>query len=475
MRKALLIVLILVIAAAVILHLRRRSSAEVSYHLQAWQSEIMRTPQQWLALPEVRLLRDYIRVNTVNPPGNEREGAEFLKGYLACEGISSELICPVQNRCNLYARIRGNIPGDALLLLNHIDVVPFYPKEWKFPPLSGAISRGYMYGRGAYDMKSLGIAQMLAFVALAKSGITPAHDVIFLAEASEETYGTLGAAWIFDHRPELLRDVGCALNEGGWQDTVAGDVRFWGIEVGQAAMASVTMAADDPAALIFKPAFQQFDLFVTPSPAVREYFDGMANVRQPFLSRMFRNPELLHNAVFRQYVPPQDLALITGGVLYFPPFPAAEALPELQFGKKYDATAVLSLPLGIDSAPYLQKIVAAATGRGAVVVSQFSQKAAPPSAWPSPETRAISRVIEAADPGIPVIPIVGAFDDTTSQEFRRRGIRAYGFVPFVVDSFDAARRHSPNERIFLPFYTRGVALMKEVLLEIASDARQPAL
>jgi len=107
--------------------------------LPEWQGEIAVKPEQWLKDPDVRLLRDYVRIPTIDPPGGERPGAELLKSWLACEGIASELICPEKDRCNLYARIKGRDSSRTLLLLNHVDVVPVYRPGWKHDPFGGEI------------------------------------------------------------------------------------------------------------------------------------------------------------------------------------------------------------------------------------------------------------------------------------------------------------------------------------------------
>src|SRR5512144_1285955 len=186
--------------------------------LPEWQPEITRTAEEWLKDPDVRLLRDYVRIPTIDPPGNERPGAEFLKAWLACEGVPSELICPEEDRCNLFARIRGREPGRALLLLNHIDVVPVYRPGWKHDPFGGQIETSYLYGRGAYDMKSVAVAQLAAFTSLAKSGVVPERDVLFLAECGEEHGWKDGVAWLFEHRPDVLAGVDCVFNEGGYTE-----------------------------------------------------------------------------------------------------------------------------------------------------------------------------------------------------------------------------------------------------------------
>ena len=118
----------------------------------------------------VTWLQEYIRINTVNPPGNEIAGARFLAAIFESEGIPYEIAESAPGRGNIWARLEGgDEPG--LLLLHHIDVVPADPRYWITDPLSGEILDGNIYGRGALDTKSLGIIQLAAFLDLHRSGV----------------------------------------------------------------------------------------------------------------------------------------------------------------------------------------------------------------------------------------------------------------------------------------------------------------
>ena len=154
------------------------------------------TPLDWNALQQetVDLLQQFIRVDTYNPPGNETNGIRFLAGILDREGIPYETFEPASGRGNLVARLRGDGSRKALVLLNHVDVVPADANYWSVPPLSGVIKDGYIYGRGASDMKTLGIAEFVTFLALHRSGRPLKRDVIFVATADEEARGCLPAA-----------------------------------------------------------------------------------------------------------------------------------------------------------------------------------------------------------------------------------------------------------------------------------------
>jgi len=433
--------------------------------LPEWQTEIARRPERWLQDPDVRLLRDYVRIPTVDPPGNERPGAEFLKAYLDCEGIPSELICPEKDRCNLYARIRGKNPGRGLLLLNHIDVVPVVRAEWTRDPFGGEIHQSYLYGRGSYDMKSIGIAQMVAFADLARSRVVPDRDVVLLAECGEEFRWEDGVRWIFAHRPDVLEGIDCVLNEGGLTEIVAGIPRYWGIEIAQGGQAFAIVSSDSADALKAPERFRPLGMYVAPEPAVQEYFNEVAEFRAPFFAHAFRHPELLKDPEVRKWIPFQNLSLVTGGALFSGPF-GAERLPGYDSTGKFDAAIMVSLPVGMDAGPILERLLAETLRPGVRVISRQRGPATSASEFDHPDVRAIRRVIAATNPGVPVIPVVNAFSETTSAEFRARGIRAYGFTPFQIDPVDASRRHGKEERMFLPFFTRGMVMMREVLWEL---------
>ena len=177
-------------------------------------------------------LAAYIRVDTTNPPGNETRGVEFLGEILTEAGIPYETAESAPGRGNLWARLAGG-RKPALVLLHHIDVVPADEQYWSTDPYAGVIEDGYVIGRGALDMKGLGIAQLQAFLALAASGQKLSRDVLLIATADEEAGGMFGAGWLAENRPELFENVGFLLNEGGGGTRFPdGSVRF-SVEVTQ--------------------------------------------------------------------------------------------------------------------------------------------------------------------------------------------------------------------------------------------------
>jgi acetylornithine deacetylase/succinyl-diaminopimelate desuccinylase-like protein len=190
-------------------------------------------------------LRDLLRIRTVNPPGDEILAARLLEAVLADAGIPSTVVEPFPGRGSIVARLRGDGTGGApLLLLSHLDVVPAPEGGWTHDPFGGDLADGYVWGRGAVDMKGMvamevAVMRLLAAEACAAGrdpgsdpvpGLT--RDVIFASTADEEAGGIHGAGWMVEHHPDWLAAAG-ALNEcGGVAVTVAG-TRLWPIQVAE--------------------------------------------------------------------------------------------------------------------------------------------------------------------------------------------------------------------------------------------------
>ena len=170
----------------------------------------------------VELLQELIRLDTVNPPGNETPAAELLRDYLAESGVACELYARVPERANLVARIPGRRGGPRLALLSHTDTVLADATEWQVGPWSGELRDGEVWGRGALDMKGQVAASAVAVASLAREGFEPAGDVIFVAAADEEVGAGFGLEWLVQEHPDAVR-AEYSLNEGGGDRLVFGD------------------------------------------------------------------------------------------------------------------------------------------------------------------------------------------------------------------------------------------------------------
>jgi len=163
----------------------------------------------------VELLSQYLQIDTTNPPGNEKRGVAFFARIFEEEGIDYKTYEASPGRSSIKAVIPGTGEKGAIILLNHIDVVPAKADEWSVHPFGGEVKDGFIYGRGALDMKSLGIMELLAFLEVKRQGLTPCRDLIFLAVADEETGGAQGAQYLLDQYPDEFQ-ADLVLNEGGF-------------------------------------------------------------------------------------------------------------------------------------------------------------------------------------------------------------------------------------------------------------------
>jgi acetylornithine deacetylase/succinyl-diaminopimelate desuccinylase-like protein len=183
------------------------------------------TDENVLRSEATTLLRELIRIDTSNPPGRETQAAHLLKLYLEGSGVSCELVARDPERANLIARIPGTGEGPSLALMGHTDVVPAEAKGWQHPPFAGHLdSEGFVWGRGAVDMKNQVASRAVAVAALARSDWHPRGDLVFIAQADEEQ-GTHGAGleWLRRERPDIACDF--ALDEGGGERLELNDGR----------------------------------------------------------------------------------------------------------------------------------------------------------------------------------------------------------------------------------------------------------
>ncbi len=427
-------------------------------------ADMLRPPAEWLQQEPVRLLRDYVRIDTSDRNG-EIEGVEFLKRFFDCAGIETEVVCPAPRRCNLLARLPGRSRQGALLLLNHVDVVGAFPQLWKeAPPFSGAIKIGYVYGRGSFDDKSLGLAQAIAMREVKRLGIVPASDILFLAEADEEYGQAYGSRWLLEHRPEWFSGVGQVLNEGGVDEMVIRTVRFWGLETVQAGYGLIEFHSKTPeplAAIAGRWKRIASTPVAQPHPHVVEGFGLLANhlvypLTDPLrhLDRVLRDPAELAQ------LPDRYAVFLQARIGWSAPY----AFP-LGAKDNYRSFVTVYTPPGEAPDPYLAPILADASANKIEVLRTESSGATRSSPYPTAFTDLLKRVIGVLYPGVPFGPLPTLGGSTTSIYFQDRGIPAYGFSPIALNIGDAARRHGNDERVFIRDYLNGIEVLNQVVLE----------
>ena len=187
-------------------------------------------------------LQGLIRIDTSNPPGNETLAARYIEEILQKEGLQPTVVESEPGRGNVLARLAGG-DEETLMLLGHTDVVAVEPEHWTHPPFSGALINGYVWGRGALDMKNMVAANLMVFLLLKREGVSLDRDIVFAATADEEAgKGNHGPGWILDHRPELW-DAPLIITEGGGSDFSVGDQRFYTCQTGQKGLCRLRVIA----------------------------------------------------------------------------------------------------------------------------------------------------------------------------------------------------------------------------------------
>jgi acetylornithine deacetylase/succinyl-diaminopimelate desuccinylase-like protein len=178
------------------------------------------------------LLQELIRFDTTNPPGAERACVERIGALLSEEGIAWQTYAAQPERPNLVARLPGG-PGPGLILQGHVDVVTTVNQKWTRPPFGGELDDGWIWGRGALDMKN-GVAMMVsAFLRAKREATRLPGDLLLVVLADEEAGGLEGAAWLTDHHPDLFAGVRHTIGEGGGYSSLMGGVRFYPIMVSE--------------------------------------------------------------------------------------------------------------------------------------------------------------------------------------------------------------------------------------------------
>jgi acetylornithine deacetylase/succinyl-diaminopimelate desuccinylase-like protein len=193
------------------------------------------------------LLKNLIRFDTTNPPGNEADCIHYLAGILEEAGIETKLVAKEKYRPNLIARMEGNGSSPALLLQGHIDVVTTADQQWTHPPFAGVEAAGYIWGRGAMDMKSGVVMMLCAMLRMKAEDIVPAGDIILCILVDEEAGGSFGARFLVEEHPYLFDGVKYAIGEFGGFSMDIGGQKFYPIQLAEKLQCQLRLTMRGPA------------------------------------------------------------------------------------------------------------------------------------------------------------------------------------------------------------------------------------
>ncbi|MFL6162538.1 MAG: M20/M25/M40 family metallo-hydrolase [Jatrophihabitantaceae bacterium] len=195
----------------------------------------------------VSLLSELIRINTANPTHPERPAAEWVAEKLDEVGIETTILESEPGRASAVARISGSNPDRKPLLIHgHLDVVPANAEEWSVDPFAGEVADGYVWGRGAVDMKDMDAMTLAVIREWARTGTKPDRDIVLAFVADEEAGGRYGAHWLVDNHPDYFADCTEAISEvGGYSMTIREDLRLYLIQTAEKGIAWLRLRAEN--------------------------------------------------------------------------------------------------------------------------------------------------------------------------------------------------------------------------------------
>ena len=402
------------------------------------------------------VLARLIRFKTVNPPGDERECQEWLAAYLTDAGLEVELTGAEPERPNLVARLKGDEPGPVLGYLSHVDTVLADPDDWTLDPWSGETRDGFLWGRGALDMKSQTAAEVVAAATLARQGWRPAGgELKVISVVDEEVGGRLGAQWLTEQRPDLAR-VDWLVNEGGGPVAPYGGRRLYPVCCAEKGTFRFTVRARGLAAHAAIPGFGDNALLklapvVTRLGEHQSAFDVVAEPRA-LLEALGEDPSDPQQAVDNlRRVEPRLAAMVE-------PTLRVTAVPTRIFASEkinvIPARAELQVdcrvPPGMDGKATMRRVKELVGDDDGLEVAFMEQVVGNRSAIDSPLMDAISGWIADNDPGAEAVPtVLPAFTDSRWFRAAFPDCAAYGFFPqrhqTLYDTWSLI--HSSDERI----------------------------
>ena len=429
-------------------------------------------------------LRDLLRINTTNPPGNEAKAAEYIKGILTAEGIPAEVLEVAPGRAAVVARLRSSAlpdPTRALLLLGHLDVVGVDKSKWTADPFGAVVKDGYLYGRGAIDDKGMVAANLAVIVALKRSGARLDRDVIFLASTDEEQGGDASIKTLIAKYWDKFAS-GFAINEGGRVMVKDGKVQYVGIQASEKVPYNVAVIATgtsghasvprkDNAVVHLAAAIAKIAAYqppTQPSVIVRRYFEQLAKIEDPETNKWMRALETPDRAEHAARVL-SEMNPTWNSMLHDTIAPTM-----LEAGIRVnvvpsEARAILNIRLlpGDLIDPLiaeLRKVVNDPQIR--FEVQKDAGLTALPSSIETDLYRSIERTATQVFPGAVVLPYqsTGATD---SAQLRLHNVQAYGLLPFPLAEEDERRMHADDERIPLASFQKGIEFLYRVVTEFA--------
>ncbi len=430
----------------------------------------------------VTWMQEYLRIDTTNPPGHEMRAVSFYKNILDHEGIENMTFEYSPGRGDLWARVPHAVePAKRpIILLNHMDVVTSDAADWKVPPFSGEIKDGWLWGRGAQDMKDEGLAQLVVMVMLKREKVPLDRDVIFLAVADEEAEGT-GTDWFIAHQRSLLENAEFLINEGGENLLDNGKVKYVGVDVGEKTTFWLHVVAHGRPGHASRPipdsapnrlvkALDRILAYPTPLrilPVVEEFLREMAPYEPPEQASEYRNiRKAMEDKKFQQEVgKDESLNFLLRDTISLTMMGGSEQTNVIP-PEAWANLDVRILPGGDPKALLAQ--IRRVVNDPNVTVEPLNGEFREANYSPTNTTlyEAIRKVSEKYFLGTPVVPHITS-GYTENQRYRPLGIDAYGFNPYTATEEEGNTEHGNDERIRVEEIRRGPRVLFDVVAAVA--------
>lgn len=429
----------------------------------------------------LELFIQYLKIDTTNPPGNEIRAARFFAGICKREGIEHQVFEPSPGRGVIWARVRGDGSRRPIVLLNHSDVVPHSKEFWSVDAFSAAIKDGFIYGRGAMDMKSLGMAQFVTMLTLKRAKVPLKRDVIFLATADEEAGGLNGAGWFAKNHPELIKGAEFLFNEGG-NNIVDSSGKVLSVGVGPSEKTPAwlrltatgepghgsTPRANSSVNRLLRALNRLLD-YTPPiqlTPVVEQSFRSVAQLMPPQQAAKYANlreavkdPDFLRQlesdpfarSIIRNTI---SVTVLQGSnkINVIPPVATAEIDTRLVPGEKLDRWIAELRGVIKDDSIKIEPILS------------FEANDSPTD---SELVKTVAAIVKQKFPeAVITYPVLAGFTD--SHYYRDLGVMSYGFSPFVAPPRElGGGYHGNDEHIGKKAYVEGVKFFYEIVERLA--------
>ncbi len=414
---------------------------------------------------------NHLRINTSNPPGNEKPAARFLGALCEAEGIEVEYIETAPEREVLVARLRGDGSKRPIMLCNHTDVVPVEEAYWTVPAFEGLVADGRVYGRGAVDMKGCGVMQLIAFLLLKRQGIALKRDVVFCAVPDEEAGSDWGMVWLCENRPDVV-DVEFELSEGGGGSTRFGreEAKLFSVATNEKDICWLRLTSigrpghgsvphPDNSAVYLVQALNRLVAWERPlifTPDTEAYLDRLSEAGLAPRGRAEREERIRQSPEMQaMFINTLNLTMLNAGI-------KGNVIPA-----KSEAVIDCRLLPGESKQDWIRQVREVIDDER-VTVELYSPEHGEPARvpWDTELFRTINAVVKEAMEDAIVVPGM-TIGGTDNRFLREKGIPAYGFIPCLLSPEERRGFHGNDEFLTVENLQMGCELMYEIVRRMA--------